>query len=212
MPYDRVILPPPDLGASPAAGGTMTRSFVSRAGHKLEAALLAFNINVKFRACADLGANVGGFTDCLLQFGAAKVYAVDTAYGVLAWALRKDPRVIVRERTNALHLRLPERVTLVAIDVGWTRQERVLPVVVTLLPPADPDGIGADVLTLVKPHYESEIAKQQRGVLTPEQSETTLWEVMDRIHAAGWIIKGIVKSPLEGQKGNVEYMAWLRRP
>jgi 23S rRNA (cytidine1920-2'-O)/16S rRNA (cytidine1409-2'-O)-methyltransferase len=210
MPYDRVILPPPASGALPAAGGTMTRSFVSRAGQKLEAALVAFGLDVTGRICADLGANVGGFTDCLLQFGAAKVYAVDTAYGILAWSLRKDPRVVVRERTNALHLKLPEPVTIVAIDVGWTRQERVLPVVLTLLPPVGADG-GADVLTLVKPHYESEIAKQQRGVLTPEQSETMLWDVMDRIHAAGWEIKGIVKSPLEGQKGNVEYVAWLRR-
>jgi 23S rRNA (cytidine1920-2'-O)/16S rRNA (cytidine1409-2'-O)-methyltransferase len=211
MSYDRVILPPVDLGSSPAPEGTMTRSFVSRAGHKLEAALVAFRIVVQGRICADLGANVGGFTDCLLQFGAAKVFAVDTAYGILAWTLRKNPRVVVRERTNALHLKLPERVSLVAIDVGWTRQDRVLPVVVTLLPPATPDGPAPDVLTLVKPHYESEIAKQQRGVLTPEQSETMLWDVMDRIHAAGWAVKGIVKSPLEGQKGNVEYVAWLRR-
>jgi 23S rRNA (cytidine1920-2'-O)/16S rRNA (cytidine1409-2'-O)-methyltransferase len=205
MSYDRFVLPAPDLGLTPAPAGSTRRSFVSRAGHKLEAALVAFHLDITSRICADLGANVGGFTDCLLHFGAARVYAVDTAYGVLAWKLRQDPRVVVRERTNALHMKLPEPISLITIDVGWTRQQRVLPVVAMLLP------LDGEVLTLVKPHYESDIARQQRGVLTPEQSEATLWQVMDPIDAAGWAIKGIVKSPLEGQKGNVEYVAWLRR-
>ena len=185
--------------------GDTKRSFVSRAGEKLDAALGVFPVAVTGKVCADLGANVGGFTDCLLQHGAAKVYAVDTAYGVLAWTLRKDPRVVVKDRTNALHVRLPERVDVVAIDVGWTRQERILPVVAHLLAPQ------GHVLTLIKPHYESEEAKVQRGVLTPEQSESVLWAVIDRIVSAGWELGGIVRSPLEGQKGNVEYVAWLRR-
>lgn len=195
---DRLVLPPPPLGDT-------RRSFVSRAGHKLEAALTAFAIPVDGKICVDLGANVGGFTDCLLQHGAAHVYAVDTGYGVLAWTLRKDPRVVVRERSNALHVRLPEPVAIAAIDLGWTRQEKILPVAATLLAP------GAAVLTLIKPHYESEIAKIQRGVLTPAQSEQTLWEVIDRIAAAGWNVRGIVRTPIEGQKGNVEYVAWLER-
>jgi 23S rRNA (cytidine1920-2'-O)/16S rRNA (cytidine1409-2'-O)-methyltransferase len=203
MDHDRFVSPPPDTGNT-------KRSFVSRAGEKLEAALLTFPVEVGGKVCADLGANVGGFTDCLLQHGAAKVYAVDTAYGVLAWTLRKDSRVVVRDRTNALHVQLPERVSMVAVDVGWTRQERILPVVAGLLPAAG-EGTEGDVLTLIKPHYESELAKTQRGVLTPEQSEEVLWEVMERVVAGAWQVKGVVRSPMEGQKGNVEYVAWLRR-
>jgi len=151
-----------------------------------------------------------------LRYGAARVYAVDTAYGILAWNLRKDPRVVVRDRTNALHVRLPEPVSLVAVDVGWTKQAKILPVVAKLLPPFGSDAT-ADVLTLVKPHYESELAKTQRGVLTPVQSEEVLWQVMDQIltppaadnGTPRWALKGIVQSPLEGQKGNTEYVAWL---
>jgi 23S rRNA (cytidine1920-2'-O)/16S rRNA (cytidine1409-2'-O)-methyltransferase len=195
---DRFVLPPSDPGDA-------KRSFVSRAGEKLDAALRTFAIDVNGKTCADLGANVGGFTDCLLQYGARRVYAVDTAYGVLAWTLRKDPRVVVRDRTNALHVRLPEPMEVVAIDVGWTKQDKILPVVAHLIAP------GAEVLSLVKPHYESEEAKVQRGVLTAEQSDRVLWEVLDRIVAAGWELKGVVKSPIEGQKGNAEFVAWLRR-
>jgi 23S rRNA (cytidine1920-2'-O)/16S rRNA (cytidine1409-2'-O)-methyltransferase len=209
MSYTRTILHAPPLEPHHESDPP---AFVSRAGHKLEAALAVFDLNPAGRVCADLGANVGGFTDCLLKHGAARVYAVDTAYGVIAWTLRKDPRVVVKDRTNALHFKLIEPVSLVSVDVGWTRQEKILPAVAQML------GTGtADVLTLVKPHYESAAAKTQRGVLTAEQSEEVLWQVMDAIDAwkdssgRGWKIRGIVQSPLEGQKGNVEYVAWLTR-
>ena len=101
--------------------------FVSRAGYKLDHALAAFAIDVKGLVCADLGSNVGGFVDCLLQRMAAKVYAVEKGYGVLEWKLRKDSRVVVMERTNAMHITLPEEVALVTIDVAWTRQRNILP-------------------------------------------------------------------------------------
>ncbi|HVX84200.1 MAG TPA: SAM-dependent methyltransferase [Phycisphaerae bacterium] len=182
----------------------MKRSFVSRAGLKLEAAMTVFGVEVTGKTCADLGANVGGFTDCLLQRGAAKVFAVDTGYGVLAWTLRKDARVVVMERTNALHVSLPEKVAVAAIDVGWTRQAKILPVAATLLEP------GGSVLALIKPHYESDAAKVQRGVLSAQQSEAVLWDVMESLEGMGWRVGGVMKSPLEGQKGNVEYVAWLR--
>src|SRR5438045_1304623 len=94
--------------------------FVSRAGGKLEHALATFAIDVGGSVCADLGSNVGGFVDCLLSRGAVRVYAVDTGYGALEWKLRKDARVVVMERTNAMHVVLPERVKLVTIDVAWT--------------------------------------------------------------------------------------------
>src|SRR5579859_3432282 len=101
--------------------------FVSRAGEKLDHALTTFNVDVTGFVCADFGANGGGFTDCLLSRGAAKVFAIDTGYGALEWKLRKDPRVVVMERTNAMHVSLPERVGVVTIDVAWTRQRNILP-------------------------------------------------------------------------------------
>src|SRR3989304_10153402 len=105
-------------------------NFVSRAGEKLQFALEQFNISVKDLTLADFGSSTGGFVDCLLQNDAKKVYSVDTAYGELAWKLRNDPRVVVMERTNILHLEgLPESIDLITIDAGWTKLELVLPVV-----------------------------------------------------------------------------------
>src|SRR4051812_1562628 len=108
-------------------------SFVSRAGQKLEHVLATFGIDVAGRTCADLGSNVGGFVDCLLQRGAAKVYSIDTGYGVLDWKLRNDARVVVMERANAIHVTLPEKVSLVTIDVAWTKQRIILPAARRLL-------------------------------------------------------------------------------
>src|SRR5215203_5161018 len=101
--------------------------FVSRAGQKLDHALATFGLDVTGRTCADLGSNTGGFVDVLLWRGAAKVYAIDTGYGALEWKLRKDPRVVVMERTNAMHVKLPEQVGVVTIDVAWTKQRHILP-------------------------------------------------------------------------------------
>src|SRR5215218_2583008 len=109
--------------------------FASRAGLKLEHALDHFKIEVAGRTCADLGSNVGGFVDCLLQRGAARVYAVEKGYGVLEWKLRKDSRVVVMERTNAMHVELPEPVSLVTIDVAWTKQKHILPAARRVLAP-----------------------------------------------------------------------------
>jgi predicted rRNA methylase YqxC with S4 and FtsJ domains len=157
-------------------------AYVSRGGDKLAAALAAFDLDAAGRVCADFGSHVGGFVDCLLRFGAARVYAVDTCYGTLAWRLRRNPRVIVRERTNAMHVSLPEPVDLVTIDVGWTPQAKILPNVARTLGAMDP-GIDVDsshdlppnmttripvprgsspaskmccAVTLVKPHYEAQ--------------------------------------------------------
>lgn len=199
MQNDRFVLPVVNEGNA-------KRSFVSRAGLKLEAAIETFGINPAGMIAADLGANVGGFTDCLLQHGATKVYSVDTAYGVIAWTLRKDPRVVVIDRTNALHVQLPEKPQIIAIDVGWTRQDKILPHAQTLL------AQGGTILSLIKPHYESEQAKKQKGVLTPEESVAVLNQTADLITQMGWTIHGIVKSPIEGQKGNTEFVAWLTRP
>src|SRR5688572_30045450 len=133
--------------------------FVSRAGQKLEHALTDFAIDVAGRTCADLGSNTGGFVDCLLQRRAARVYAIDTGYGVLDWKLRNDPRVVVMERTNAMHAVLPEPVSVVTIDVAWTKQQHILPAARRMI--AD----GGDVVTLIKPHYEAAPPLLRGGVL-----------------------------------------------
>src|SRR5579884_963470 len=119
--------------------------FVSRAGLKLDFALTHFHVDVTDQVCADLGSNSGGFVDCLLQRGAKKVYSIDTGYGVLDWKLRKDLRVIVMERTNAMHVTLPERVSRVTIDVAWTKQQHILPAARRMI------ENGGLVVTLVKP-------------------------------------------------------------
>ncbi len=192
--------------------GPSGREFVSRAGGKLDAALSTLKITVTSAVTADLGSNVGGFVDCLLQWGAARVYALDTGYGVLAWKLRKDPRVCVMERTNALFAALPEPVDIITIDVGWTRQEKILPAAAKLLRrKADGRGAGA-IISLLKPQYESALARVQRGVLTSEQSLAVLQETVDRIEAMGFIIHGLVESPIRGQGGNREFLLWLEAP
>lgn len=178
--------------------------YVSRAGLKLAAALDAFEIDPAGWVCADLGCNVGGFTDCLLQHGAARVYAVDTGYGALAWALRKDARVVVMERTNALHVELPEPVALAAIDVGWTRQHFILPAARRLV------AKGGSVVTLIKPHYEAEANELRRGVLPDDRIEAILERVRERVRGVGLSIDRIVESPIKGQKGNRELLGLVR--
>ncbi len=178
-------------------------AYVSRSGLKLAAALDAFGIDPAGRVCADLGSNVGGFTDCLLQRGAARVYAVDTGYGVLAWKIRKDERVVVHERTNAMHVTLPEPASLIAIDVGWTPQHRILPNAMKLLAP---DGA---IVTLIKPHYEAEKSELENGVLDPVRARALLSSVRDRITSLGLRIESMIESPITGRKGNVEFLARL---
>lgn len=178
--------------------------YVSRAGLKLSAALRSFSIDVNGLIAADLGSNVGGFVDCLLRGGAAKVYAIDTGYGVLAWTLRKDRRVVVMERHNAMHTQLPEQVDIVTIDTGWTRQAKILPAARALL---KPEGC---IVTLIKPHYESDVARIQRGILTVEQSYQELSLVINHIQQAHWTVQAIVPSPIVGQSGNTEFLALIR--
>ena len=165
--------------------------FVSRGGVKLAAALEAFAIAVGGCACADLGCNVGGFTDCLLQRGARRVYAVDTAYGQLAWKLRSDRRVTVLERTNALHFDPWSQVQafdgcdLVVIDLGWTRQSLALPAALRWLRCGEPAGTGR-IVTLIKPHYETggQIKPDLRSAEGPGSGDSALHQAPDRHHNA----------------------------
>jgi 23S rRNA (cytidine1920-2'-O)/16S rRNA (cytidine1409-2'-O)-methyltransferase len=179
--------------------------FVSRAGQKLHHALTTFGVSPAGLVCADLGANAGGFTDCLLQMGAKKVYAIDTGYGALEYKLRKDERVVVMERTNAMHAALPELVELVVIDVAWTKQKHILPAAMRMIAPS------GQVISLIKPHYEAEAKLLRGGVLPAAETENVLDGVQRDIHAAGFAIKGITTSPIKGAKGNVEFLALLER-
>jgi 23S rRNA (cytidine1920-2'-O)/16S rRNA (cytidine1409-2'-O)-methyltransferase len=179
-------------------------TFVSRAGQKLEHALATFALNVRGTTCADLGSNAGGFVDCLLQRGAAKVYAIDTGYGALEWKLRKDPRVVVMERTNAMHAVLPEPVWLVTIDVAWTKQRHILPAARRMV------GDDGRVVALIKPHYEAEQAKLVRGVLPGDDVDGVVNGVRTDVVAAGFELLQTVRSPIKGTKGNAEVLALLR--
>lgn len=178
--------------------------FVSRAGQKLEHALATFELNVSGQTCADLGCNAGGFTDCLLRRGASRVYAIDTGYGVLDWKLRNDPRVVVMERTNAMHSALPESVNMVVIDVAWTRQRNILPAAKKLLAAA---GV---VVTLVKPHYEAQLSQLRKGILLEEHQAEVLRAVEADIAVAGFEVARTVQSPIKGGKGNSEWLYLLK--
>ena len=178
--------------------------FVSRAGLKLEHALQHFQIDVSGCVCADLGCNAGGFVDCLLQRGAVKVYAIDTGYGALDWKLRKDPRVVVMERTNAMHARLPEKVARITIDVAWTKQKHILPAARKMIAE---DGI---VIALIKPHYEAEASLLRKGILPAEEVAAVVQATTKDIRAAGFDLVQTVESPIKGAKGNIEVLAWLR--
>ena len=178
--------------------------YVSRAGHKLEQALRTFAIGVTGLTCADLGSNVGGFVDCLIQHGATKVYAIEKGYGVLEWKLRKDPRIIVMERSNAMHVTLPEKVDLVTIDVAWTRQRHILPAARNLL------RENGRVITLIKPHYEADKRLLRKGILPSEELDEVLERVKQDIAAAGFQFVRSVPSPMLGGEGNAEVLAELR--
>jgi 23S rRNA (cytidine1920-2'-O)/16S rRNA (cytidine1409-2'-O)-methyltransferase len=178
--------------------------FVSRAGQKLDHALSVFKVDAAGQVCADLGCNVGGFTDCLLQRGAAKVYAIDTGYGVLDWKLRNDPRVVVMERTNAMHVKLPEPISLVTIDVAWTKQKHILPAVRRVIAE---DGL---CITLIKPHYEAEPKLLKEGLLPPEMVDQIVESIRADIGAAGFDLVETTPSPIKGAKGNVEVLVLLR--
>ncbi len=187
----------------------MEKSFVSRAGHKLEFALDHFKVDVSGTTCADLGCSTGGFTDCLLQRGASKIYDIDTAYGELAWKLRQDPRVIVMEKTNALNVDLPEKMDFVVIDLGWTRQKLALPKALELA------KSGATIISLIKPHYEAPREYLQKGQLKPEHLNEVIQNVMDEIRTlldGKALVEDPVESPILGDKGkNREFLLLVRK-
>lgn len=207
--------------------------FVSRGGEKLAVALDIFDLRVDGAICADVGASTGGFTDCLLQNGAAKVYAIDVGKGILHWKLRKDPRVIVMEGINARYIdRLPEPVSLVTIDASFISLKILLPVVRNWYPSLAPlenramktekskfHGLNIDIskargeaLVLIKPQFEAgrkEVARGKGVIQDPAIHNRVLMEVLSYAEGEGYFPKGLVRSPVLGPKGNVEFLAWL---
>ena len=186
--------------------------YVSRGGEKLAAALDAWPVDPSGRACLDIGASTGGFTDCLLRHGAARVTAVDVGYGQLHPDLRRDPRVDVRERTHvrdlASHAALDLPPSLVVIDLSFTSLRAALP------PVESAAASAADVIALVKPQFEAARADvPPDGVVrSPLVRARAVADVALRALARGWRVGGVLRSPLAGAAGNVECLLWLRTP
>ena len=194
--------------------------FVSRGGEKLEAALEAFAIDVSGLVCVDVGASTGGFTDCLLPRGAAKVYAIDVGKGILHWKLRNDPRVVVMEQTNARFVdSLPEPVSLVTVDASFISLKILLPAVKKWLFPLSAfvkeekmKEERGTIIALIKPQFEAGKKDVSRGdgvIRDLEIHRQVLMDVLGFSQSEGLQIRGLIKSPLLGPKGNAEFLAWL---
>ena len=186
-----------------------SRPYVSRGGVKLKAALDAFQLAVGGLCCADLGASTGGFTDCLLQHGAARVYAIDVGYGQLAWKLRSDERVVVMERTNARHLEsLPEPIDLLVADLSFISLHKVMPAMARIAP-------GAAAVLLIKPQFEAGPGQVSRGGVIRDAGlrDQTVQRVVAELNDFGCKIFGHIPSPIAGaKKGNIEELLYLDLP
>ena len=180
--------------------------FVSRGGEKLEAALERFAVAPTECICADVGASTGGFTDCLLQRGARRVYAIDVGKGIFAWNLRNDPRVILMEKTNARFLvALPEPVDLVTIDVSFISLRLLFPVIRRWL------TVDGQVVALIKPQFEAGRGQVGKGgvVRDPATHRRVLVEVLAAAVHDNFAVKGLMPSPIRGPAGNIEFLAHL---
>jgi 23S rRNA (cytidine1920-2'-O)/16S rRNA (cytidine1409-2'-O)-methyltransferase len=204
----------PSEKVAPGAVITVNQSprFVSRGGEKLAAALTAFDMmDLSGKVCADVGASTGGFTDCMLQAGAARVYAIDVGYGDFHWKLRGDPRVVLMERTNARHvLRLPERIDITAVDASFISLKVLLPVIKEWFA-----GAPACVIPLIKPQFEAGRAEVSRGdgvIRDALLHRQVLTDVLQFAENKGFAVDGLIVSPLTGPKGNREFLALLHFP
>lgn len=211
---DQMVVDKPATPVNPEACLQVQRPprFVSRGGEKLLKALTSFNLSVAGRVALDGGISTGGFTDCLLQAGAARVYGIDVGYGQVAWRLRQDPRVLLRERTNLRHLTAanlygPEDpwADLGVVDVSFISLTKVLPAMVTLLAPP------RELVLLVKPQFE--VGRERVGkkgvVRNPRDQAVAIATVLSAAGPLGWQHRGLTWSPLVGPAGNLEYLLWL---
>lgn len=204
---DQVVLKPatafqPDSSVTVDSGPR----FVSRGGEKLEGALQTFRIDVKDFVCVDVGSSTGGFTDCLLQHGAKKVYAIDVGKGILHWKLRNDPRVIVMEETNARFVEsIPEPVDFVTVDASFISLKVLLPVIRKW-------KVESGIVALIKPQFEAgrrDVSKGDGVIRNPEIHKQVLLDVLNYAKNEGFGLQGLVKSSLLGPKGNVEFLLWM---
>jgi 23S rRNA (cytidine1920-2'-O)/16S rRNA (cytidine1409-2'-O)-methyltransferase len=182
--------------------------FVSRGGEKLAGALADFNFDPSGRICADVGASAGGFTDCLLQNGAERIYAIDVGYGQLDYTLRQDDRVIVIERTNARYVdSLPEKVDLVVIDASFISLRLLIPVIKGWLTKK------ADIIALIKPQFEAGKKDVGKGgvVRDSQVHRRVLEEILDFAIDQNFTVAGLTISPLKGPAGNIEFLMWLNQ-
>lgn len=212
--------------------------FVSRGGWKLEAALEHFNVRPTGQTCLDVGASTGGFTDCLLQRGATRVYAIDVGHGQLAWSLRQDARVVVREKMNARGLQasdFPEPISLAVIDVSFISLRLVLPAVARVVSPLPSPGAAAEdtagtIIALIKPQFELGRVEVSRGsgvIRDPAAHARAVSDIEAFVRSGGgaareevagseraltgWEWVGVIPSPLFGADGNTEFLACLRK-
>jgi 23S rRNA (cytidine1920-2'-O)/16S rRNA (cytidine1409-2'-O)-methyltransferase len=187
------------------------QKYASRGGYKLEKAINAFNIDINGKACMDIGASTGGFTDCMLQNGAKKVYAVDVGYGQLAWQLRTDKRVVVMERTNIRHVtreQIAEPLDFISVDVSVISLRLVLPAAKELL------AENGEIVCLIKPQFEAgrgQVGK--KGVVRDKSVHVTvITDITDNAAKNGFAVLDLGYSPIKGPEGNIEYLMHLRRP
>ena len=183
--------------------------FVSRGGYKLDKAIRVFGIDPTGKTCIDCGASTGGFTDVLLQHGAAKVYAVDVGYGQLAWKLREDPRVICLERTNLRYVteeQIPEKLDLAVCDVSFISLRLVMPAVAKLLKP------GAEIMCLIKPQFEAgrELVGKKGVVRDSAVHEQVIRGILDYMPTIGFSVCALDYSPITGPEGNIEFLLYMK--
>jgi len=184
--------------------------YVSRGGLKLEAAIKYFNINLQDKIAMDVGASTGGFTDCMLKYGAKKIYCIDVGYGQLAWSIRSDPRVVVLERTNIRYLKreaIPDEIDIATVDVSFISLTKVLPRVYEFL------KNGGEVLSLVKPQFEVGPEEVGSGGIVRDEKKRlkAVQDIMNAAREIGFHVLGSFRSPVKGQKGNVEYFLYLKK-
>ena len=187
-----------------------TLRYVSRGGLKLEKAMECFPITIDGTVCMDIGASTGGFTDCMLQNGAKKVYAIDVGYGQLAWKLRTDDRVINLERTNFRHVtneQVPDPVDFASVDVSFISLTLILPPAMSLL------AEGGQMVCLIKPQFEAGkgLVGKKGVVKEPQIHKDVIVKVIDFAHQNGFSVLGLTYSPVKGPEGNIEYLVHLQK-
>ena len=184
--------------------------FVSRGGLKLKAAIDFFNISLKDKIAMDVGSSTGGFTDCMLQMGAKKVYCIDVGYGQIAWQLRNDPRIVLLERTNARYIgkeKIPDVIDIVTADVSFISLTKVIPGVAEFL------RNGGEILALVKPQFEVGKGEVGKGGIVREEEKRlqAVESVKISLEDTGLQTAGMFQSPVTGQKGNIEYFLYMKK-